>query len=403
MKIVIVTTEYTTGSMGGVASVVNFLIAAIRRLTDWDMEVASLRMSRRAVESRRLLAPRSWVRSARTSTREVDGVTVHNVGSALGEVEASRFMPRPWLDLVLEGADVVVVVSGTPALCNAVRNVSVPVVLQVATLVKFERMGQNAVLHGPQSLYRRLTTRLTGRLDEAGLTIPGQILVENNLMLAECEQRGLNQVSLCPPGVDTEFFVPNASKQNKPYILMVARLSDARKNVSGLVEAYAEARAEHGLTQDLILAGASQPDPETLLLIQNLGMASFIRIHSPVAQGELLSLYQGADLFVSASLEEGLGLTFLEAMSCGIPVIASNTAGATFVMGPALAGALVAHGPGFTNRFALEIARWCSDSELRAAGGSVARARVVGVFSEQIAAQQFVDVIAKAGINHGQL
>ena len=114
MKILVVTTEYGKDSTGGVESVVSFLLKAIDELTDWDAQVASLRMSRRAKESRRLVSPRSWFVRPIAVTRTVRGVIVHDIGCALAELEPTRFWPRRSVDLLADASDVVVVVSGTP-------------------------------------------------------------------------------------------------------------------------------------------------------------------------------------------------------------------------------------------------------------------------------------------------
>jgi glycosyltransferase involved in cell wall biosynthesis len=396
MRVLIVTTEYRAGSTGGVESVVDFLLSALRRRTDWEVEVASLRMSRRAYESRRVFAPKSWWGAQRVTTRQVDGIDIHQVGSAFAELELSRFLPRKWMDSLVARADVVVVIAGTPAACNAVRGSRVPVVLQVATLVKFERAEKNAQLRGPLALYRRITTWLTSKLDDSGLRIPDVVLVENTLMLEECAGQAAGDVVLCPPGVDTDLYRPDReSAESQPYILMVARLDDARKNVAGLIRAYARARDVHGVTHDLVLAGKSSPCESDLRLIGDLQLAASVRIHSPVSPTDLVKLYQGADLFASASFEEGLGLTFLEAMSCAIPVVTTDTAGATYILSGSLAGAIVPLGQELTERFASEIARWCGDERLRSAGGVAARERVMTTFAEKITAQRFISAIGQ--------
>jgi glycosyltransferase involved in cell wall biosynthesis len=394
LKIVVVSTEYGQGNSGGVESVVDFVVASIRRLSDWDVEVVSLRMSRRAVESRRLLDIRSWGGVRRVTSTTVAGVRVHQVGSAWAEIERTRFLPRPWLDPLLKDADVILVVAGTPAVCNAVRGAKAAKILQVATLVSLERAAQNSRLRGLAGIYRRVTTWLTGRLDEQGLRVPDRILVENELMLRECHDRGIAQVDLCPPGVDATLFHPDMSVvARRPFVLMVARLGDQRKNVGGLIRAFAHARAEHGVTHNLVLAGLSRPSDEDLKLISDLNLQSVVEIHSPVSRDDLVRLYQGADVFASLSFEEGLGLTFLEAMACAVPVVTTDTAGATFVLNGTDAGAIVSHGEQLTERFAEELARWCHDPGLRNHAGAAARVRVEEEFSDVVSSRRFIDAM----------
>jgi glycosyltransferase involved in cell wall biosynthesis len=54
-----------------------------------------------------------------------------------------------------------------------------------------------------------------------------------------------------------------------------------------------------------------------------------------VADADLPALYAGADLFVYPSIYEGFGLPPLEAMACGVPVLASNTSSLPEVVGGA--------------------------------------------------------------------
>lgn len=394
MKVLAVTTEYGNGATGGIETSVNFLIQAILERTDWEIDVASLRMSRRAEESRRLLDPRSWWRRPRISTQTVGGIRIHQIGCAFAELEMSRFLPRKWLDRLMSDFDAIVVVSGSPAVANAVRRADAPVALQVATLVEFERKDKNSRMRGLIGFYRRATTRLTARLDESGLTVPSVVLVMNNVMLAECERRGVKDVELCHPGVDTSVFFPKRQENSAPYILMVARLGDPRKNLGELLRSYARARSVGGVTHDLVLAGMTPPGAADLELIDELGLGGSVHIQSPVSHADLVELYQGADVFASASFEEGFGLTFLEAMACAVPVVTTNSAGATFILDGSSGGAIVPFGDGLTERFASELSRLCLDETLRSAASAAALQRVCSTFSNDVTSRRLVEAVA---------
>jgi glycosyltransferase involved in cell wall biosynthesis len=112
---------------------------------------------------------------------------------------------------------------------------------------------------------------------------------------------------------------------------------DPRKNIAGLVEAYARARAR-GLTYPLVLAGALTPGPLTTdprPLARRLGVAGWVRCLGPVAEAEKPLLYQAAAAFVWPSLYEGFGLPPLEAVACGVPVVCSDRSSHPEVVGPA--------------------------------------------------------------------
>jgi glycosyltransferase involved in cell wall biosynthesis len=103
---------------------------------------------------------------------------------------------------------------------------------------------------------------------------------------------------------------------------------DWRKNVETLVEAFAELPDFLKQEVKLILVGDYLPAQLDRIRARwdehNLPSANFTSL-GQVSERELVSLYQSAGLVVQPSLLEGFGLTALEAMSCGTPVIGSAT------------------------------------------------------------------------------
>jgi glycosyltransferase involved in cell wall biosynthesis len=99
----------------------------------------------------------------------------------------------------------------------------------------------------------------------------------------------------------------------RPYVLTVATRI-ARKNL-GALDRTAKALAEHGI--DLVAAGSGRG-------YMRAGADDPVRALGYVPEEHLPGLYAGARAFVLPSLYEGFGLTCLEAMACGTPVVASN-------------------------------------------------------------------------------
>ena len=80
-----------------------------------------------------------------------------------------------------------------------------------------------------------------------------------------------------------------------------------------------------------------------------------------VSDDELIELYQGASLYVDPSLYEGFGFQLLEAMACGVPIIASNATAVPEVIREA--GILI--DPMDVNHLAREMIRVLTDHSLR--------------------------------------
>ncbi len=123
-------------------------------------------------------------------------------------------------------------------------------------------------------------------------------------------------------------------KIDYPFILFVGTL-EGRKNIPQLIKAFYEVKKQ-GLDHKLILVGMrgwkSEPIFDT---INKLGLDDDIIFPGYIPNNDLVELYNVADVFVYPSLYEGFGLPPLEAMSCGCPVITSNTSSLPEVVGDA--------------------------------------------------------------------
>jgi glycosyltransferase involved in cell wall biosynthesis len=87
----------------------------------------------------------------------------------------------------------------------------------------------------------------------------------------------------------------------------------------------------------LVIVGCSDPSFHEPLprLIAQLGLESRVRLLPDVADALLPAVYRAASVFAFPSLSEGFGLPVVEAMACGVPVVASNIPVLAEVTGPA--------------------------------------------------------------------
>jgi len=98
---------------------------------------------------------------------------------------------------------------------------------------------------------------------------------------------------------------------------------DARKNVESLVRAYALQRNDAVAETPLVIAGRVAED-HLPRMAQTLGVADRIRFVGEFEESGKPVLLSGASAFVYPSYYEGFGLPVVEAMACGVPVIASD-------------------------------------------------------------------------------
>jgi len=135
-------------------------------------------------------------------------------------------------------------------------------------------------------------------------------------------------VRLIHHGVDTEEFAPDgpthyAVSDGKTTLLHVGRLV-SRKHVDLAIEGVAEA---DNPDLELLIAGNGQHRDRLQKRSKKLDIEGQVDFLGYVPQEELPSLYASADGFVFLSRYEGFGLTFLEAMASGTPVIGTSVGG----------------------------------------------------------------------------
>lgn len=121
----------------------------------------------------------------------------------------------------------------------------------------------------------------------------------------------------------------------KPFVLYTGGI-DHRKNVEGLIRAYAllpeDVRRDHQLVIVCSIQPASRQALEQLVRQQGLDKADVV-FTGYVPNDDLLMFYNLCKLFVFPSWHEGFGLPALEAMRCGAPVIGANTSSLPEVIG----------------------------------------------------------------------
>lgn len=172
-------------------------------------------------------------------------------------------------------------------------------------------------------------------------------------------------------GVDKSFFNPPVTKDitdfhlvkpftNKPFILTVGQLSP-RKNLKSVLDAFKNIKDKLPELQLIAVGGNGWDYKEINDYVNLLDLNESVHFLGYVSENLLRFLYREARVFVYPSLFEGFGLTVLEAMASGCPVISSNSTSLPEVCGNA---ALLVD-PTDINLLSTQILKVCQDNDLR--------------------------------------
>jgi glycosyltransferase involved in cell wall biosynthesis len=155
------------------------------------------------------------------------------------------------------------------------------------------------------------------------------------------------------------------------------------KGLVPLLEAVAKLRTERDI--ELTVIGRPTEGGRVDKALRRLGLNDIVHCVSGISDEALARLYGEAQVAVVPSLYEGFSLPAIEAMSCGVPVVATTGGALPEVVGTSgETGVLVP--PNDPGALALAIGKLLDDPDLRARLGAAGRERVVHRFTWQVTA-----------------
>ena len=186
------------------------------------------------------------------------------------------------------------------------------------------------------ALTTRTALRAADRRIAVSKALRGEILAYPQLRMP---------IDVIPNVVDASAFSTSKREHNpgEPYrILFVGEMETRRKGVEYLLNALPILK-KRGLDVHLTLVGEGRNRAEYEALASRLGIAGVCYFHGMAPHAEIARFMSEADVFVLPSLAETFGVVLVEAMSAGLPVVATRCGGPEELVTPDL-GVLVAPG-----------------------------------------------------------
>ncbi len=252
-------------------------------------------------------------------------------------------------------------------------------------------VDRSIALDHAESFTQRLTTRrwfgFLRMQVRVARRLPAVLTVSHNSKLDINAQMHvpLDRLTVVPVGVDHTVFRPYDGAVARPGRLMVTSSSDVpMKGLVPLLEAVAKLRVERDI--ELVVIGRPRPGGPVARSIDRLGLADCVTTVTGVSDEELARLYGEAQVAIVPSLYEGFSLPAIEAMSCGVAVVATTGGALPEVVGVSGETGLLVK-PNDPEALLEAIRQLLDDPELRARLGARGRQRVIERFTWQVTAR----------------
>lgn len=134
-------------------------------------------------------------------------------------------------------------------------------------------------------------------------------------------------IDVIPNGVEIDRFCPaqSGAAADRLRLVTVGRLS-ATKRVDMLIDAV-EILHKDGVKLHLTIAGGGQLEPQLKETVSQRSLGEIVEIAGRIDPEDMPQVYRESDIFVSATVQEGMSNAMLEAMASGLPIITTRCEG----------------------------------------------------------------------------
>ncbi len=215
---------------------------------------------------------------------------------------------------------------------------------------------------------RRIHQKEQDEFPEARLQIEEKIMKEADGIIAECLQDEVDmnelygadpsKITIIPCGFNPSEFDPIPKDvarkrlgwpEDENIILQLGRIVP-RKGIDTVIRGFAKFSKEHPAPSRLFIVGGNSPDPDPQAtpeigrlqtIAHEEGVSKAVHFTGQIDRCLLGYCYSAADVFVTMPWYEPFGITPLEAMACGTPVIGSDVGGIKYTVKHGATGFLV--------------------------------------------------------------
>ena len=212
------------------------------------------------------------------------------------------------------------------------------------------------------------------------------------------------KLDVVPLGINVSGYEPRSGERDRPFTVGYLGRIAPEKGLHLLCDAYHRLR-ERGALDGCRLELAGYLGPEHRGYLDGLlrqarewGIADEVHYRGVVDREEKIAFLQGLDVFaVPATYDDPKGLGLVEAMACGVPVVAARRGTYTELVQRTGGGVLVGPGnvPEDVDALAVELERLHGDRERRAEIGRRGAAGVRQHYTAEVMAERALDVYAR--------
>jgi glycosyltransferase involved in cell wall biosynthesis len=248
--------------------------------------------------------------------------------------------------------------------------------------------------HAP-TLKRKLSLRrwygFLGMQMKVARHVPRIVTVSESSKRDIVEQMGVRpeQLTVVPVGVDHTRFRPLPNIARVPGRIMTTASADVPlKGLVPLLEALAKVRTER--EAELVVIGKPRAESRVNETIERLGLGGVVEFISGATDERIVELYAEASVAVVPSLYEGFSLPAIEAMACGVPLVATTGGALPEVVGRSGETGLLVP-PGDQAALAAALGQVLDDPVLAARLSASGRRRVLERFTWRACAEGTVE------------